>query len=311
MPDPIKWNNKILLAKIEATYGTDPAPGETDAIYAIDVSLSPMEGSDESRNLEKPHMGADETIVTELHAKLSFKVELQGSGTAGTAPAWGKLLRACAVAEVVTPATSVVYNPVTDGHESVSIYLWIDGTRFVIPGCRGNAKLMVSAQGVPQIEFSFTGLYMAPSETARVTPDLSSFQKPDVASHVNTPTFTVNGTGFVMLEAALDLGNAVENRFLIGREEVRISEKAETFEAKVEAQPLSAFDPFALAKAQSRVSVALAHGTEAGKIATLDVPSAQVQRLTGLENSQNVTEWPLRLTPLPVAGNDQWTLTLT
>ena len=97
----ISWRSKILLAKIEAIYGTDAAPtGAANGILAVDVSFNPMQGSDVSRNLERPFLGAQGTVATELHAELSFKVELVGSGTPGTPPAWGVLLRACGVAEV-------------------------------------------------------------------------------------------------------------------------------------------------------------------------------------------------------------------
>ena len=74
---------------------------------------------------------------------------------------------------------------------------------------------------------------------------------------------------------------------------------------------LATFDPFQRALDQSATALQLTHGTGAGKIATLDVHAAQMQRPQGLSTAQNVKEWPLRLVPLPQAGNDQFTLTLT
>jgi len=308
----IKWDSKILLAKLEATYGVDPVPdAATDAILATEVSLTPMEGNDLSRDLETPYLGAQGTIPVELHSKLSFKVELSPSGTAGTAPAWGPLLRACAVAETISVGVSVTYNPISDAHESIALHILIGGTRYVLLGSRGTCKSTVNAQGIPYLEFAFTGLFTQPSEVARGTPDLTAFKKPQAATNANTPTFTIDGTGFVMRSCALDLGNAVENRFLIGSEGVLITDKAESFETTVEAVALTTFNPFSLAAAQSSIAVNLVHGTGAGKISTLNIPLAQMQRLQGLENAQNIKEWPLRMVPLPNAGNDQWTLTLT
>ena len=50
MPAPKKWRKKVLLAKIEPTYGTDAVPlPATDAIQGIDVQWTPMEGSDVNR----------------------------------------------------------------------------------------------------------------------------------------------------------------------------------------------------------------------------------------------------------------------
>jgi tail tube protein len=309
---PIKWKTKILLAKIEATYGVDAAPtGAANAILATDVIWTPMEGSDVSRDLETPYMGAQGTIPIELHAKLAFKVELSPSGSAGTAPAWGPLLRACAVAEVITAGVSVAYNPVSDNHESLSMHLWIDGTRYVMVGGRGNCSIMVNAQGVPYLEFEFTGLYSTPAETARVTPSLGAFKKPQVATNTNTPGFTINAADFVMRSCKLDLGNQVENRFLIGSEGILITDKSDVVEATIEAVQLTTFDPFTLAEAQTGVALNLVHGTGAGRITTLDVPTAQIQRPQGLLEAQGIKEWPLRFVPLPAIGNDQWTLTLT
>lgn len=308
----LKWPDKIVLVKIESTYGTDSSPtGSANAVLATDIELSPMEGNDVDRDLEKPWFSANETIPSGLHAKISFKVEVAPSGAAGTAPAWGPLLRACGVAEVISAGVSVTYNPVTDAHESVTINLFIDKTLYELVGTRGTCKANFTSEAVPKLEFEFTGLFVKPVEGTRPSVDLSSFKKPQLVSDANTPTFSIDGTGFVMKSAMLDLGNTVEGRFLVGEEEIKITDKAEAFETTVNAVALTTFDPFQLALDQSQVVVSLVHGVGAGKIATLAIPAAQMQRLAGLANSQNVKEWPLRLTPLPVSGNDQWTLTLT
>jgi hypothetical protein len=308
----IKWRSKTLLAKIETNYGDDALPSPAaNAILAVDVQITPMEGSDVSRNLETPYLGAQGTVPTELHAKLSYKVELSTSGAAGVAPAWGPLLRACAVAEVIDAGVSVTYNPVSDDHESLTQYLWIGETRYALIGARGNCMISVSAQGIPYLEFEFTGLFTQPAETARVTPTLGAFTKPKVATNQNTPGFEIDSTEFVMRSFKLDLGNQVENRFLIGSEGVLITDKSEGVEATVEALPLTTFNPFALAEAQTAVALGLVHGTGAGNVSTLNAPTAQIQRPQGLEDAQGIKEWPLRFVPTPVVGNDQWTLTLT
>lgn len=312
MPAPLLWRSKILLAKIETVYGTDAVPTPAaNAILATDVKLLPMEGTDVSRDLDLPYIGPQGTIPNELHAKLSFKVELAPSGTAGTAPAWGTLLRACGCAQTINAATSVVYNPITDSHESATFYLWIGSTRYVLLGARGTARFTINAQGIPYIEFEFTGLFTQPSEQARTTPTLTAFQKPRVASTANTPTFTINAVAMVMRSFELDLRNKVENRFLVGAEAILITQREDMIKTQVEAQPLTSFNPFTLAAAQTAVAVNLVHGTGAGNIATLAAAAAQMQRPQGLENAQDIKEWPLSLMPLPTAGNDQWTLTLT
>ncbi|WPY94676.1 hypothetical protein T8T21_00695 [Limimaricola variabilis] len=312
MPAPIKWRSKILLFKLEATYGADATPtGAANGILATEVKLTPMEGQDVSRDLETPWLGAQPTIPADLHAKLSFRVELEPSGTAGTAPAWGGLIRACAMAETIVAATSVTYNPVTDAHESGTFYLWLGATLQKIKGARGNCMLKVDASGIPYLEFEFTGLWAAPEEAARDTPTLTGFEKPQVASNANTPGFTVGATPLVLRSFQLDFGNQVEPRFLIGAENVVITDKAEAIQMTVEAVPLTTLDPFALAASQAATALELVHGTTAGRIVTLAVPAMQMQRPQAPQQAQGIVEWPLRAVPLPQAGNDQFTLTLT
>src|ERR1044072_5812257 len=106
--EPIRWREKVLLAKIEATYGVDPAPtGGANAILATNCELRPMEGEDVSRQLERPFLGAQETVAVSLHSILTFSTELAGSGTAGVAPGWGPLARAAAMAQAIVADTSV------------------------------------------------------------------------------------------------------------------------------------------------------------------------------------------------------------
>lgn len=313
---PIKWKSKVILAKIESVYGTDPTPtGAANAMLMTGVELSPMEGEDISRDLEFPYLAAQGMIPVGLRVRLRGRVELAPSGAAGTAPAWGPLIRACGVAETVSAGVSVTYEPITDSMESVAVYFWIGGTQHKILGVRGDATLRFTAQGLPYIEFDLTGLYAEPAEVAVATPTLTAFQKPLVVTDTNTPTFTVDDGGgavsLVLREFQMALGNQVEPRLLVGSESIIIPERAEAVTAHVEAVPVSTLNPYALASAQTPVEVVLVHGTGAGTIATLTIPTAQVKRLTGFENQQNVLEWPLGLIPLPTDGNDQWSLALT
>ncbi len=308
----IKWKSKTLLAKIEPAPGTDSAPtAAANAILAIDVSISPMEGQDVVRNLERPQMAADPSVPAGLYQTLTFSVELVGSGALGTAPAWGPLLRACAVAQVITAGAKVEYTPITDGHEAVSIYFQIDTTRHVLAGSRGTAQIKLGAQGIPMIMFTMSGLFSVPTEQAKPTPDYTAWQAPQIASKVNTPTFSIGGAPFVLRDFTCDLGNQVEPRMLIGSESILITDKGESLSATVEAVPVTAYNPFTIAQNQTLQPIALIHGTAAPTRVKLDLPSTQQGRLTGYETgNQNILEWPLKFTPLPVTGNDQWKLTL-
>jgi hypothetical protein len=308
----IFWKSKVLLAKIDATYGVDPVPtGAANAILATDVTLAPMEGEDVSRNLERPYLGGQETIPVGLRATLTFSTELAGSGAAGTPPLWGVLARGCACAEVISAGVSVAYNPITANQESLGFYFWIGAIKHVLKGSRGTCEFMLNAQGIPIAKWTFTGLFTQPVDAAQATPTLTGWPEPLVATKANTPTFTINGVAFVLRSYTFNLGNQVEPRLLVGKEEILIVDRAETLACQVEAVALATFNPFALAQARTLVPVSLVHGIVAGNIVTIASPTAQVQRLSGYENQQNVLEWPLRVDPKPSAGNDQFSITCT
>ncbi|MDO5614451.1 MAG: phage tail tube protein [Paracoccus sp. (in: a-proteobacteria)] len=306
---PIFWKEKVFLLAPETTYGTAPTLSAGDAVLASNITLSPMEGEDVSRELELPQMGAQGTIPVNLHAKLTFSVELVGTGTAGQIPPIGKLLRACAMAEV-KETTKVTYTPVSRGHESVTVHLWIGDTRYALTGSMGTATIRVAGSAIPKVEFEMTGLFTMPSKVTPPTPTLTAqIDAPVlVATTQNTPTFTINNRPFVMRSFALALGNQVETRFLIGSDRVLITGKSETIETTVEAEELNVFNPFQIGQARTRVPVKLVHGTANGNRVTIEAPKAQMQRLTGLEENQGIKEWPLRLIPMLTAGNDQFSI---
>ncbi len=313
MADPINWKSKIILVKSEgANYGVDAAPtGPLNGVLLTDVQLQPMEGEEVSRNLELPYMGAQETFVTAVRATLTGSFELVGSGTVGTPPAWAAMFRACAVAQIVTANTSVEYVPVSEGHESVSIHFWIGPSRHILLGAKGSGVVTMNANGIPVCRATMTGLFVMPADQARPVVDLSLFQVPQVATKANTPGITIAGLPFVMRSFELNMGNDVQPRMLIGTERIVIVDRNETLRTTVEAVPYATYNPFQRALQNTRTAITLDHGTIAGKRVRIAAGQAVQQRPTGLENSQNVVEWPLSFVPLPAAGNDQWKITLT
>ena len=169
---PILWESKVILAKIETIYGTDPVPtGPANAILATQVKFTPMAGQDVSRDLEQPYFGADPMIPTDLHAILEFDVEMQAASAAGTEPAWSPLVRMCGVARVINAGVSVVYNPITNSPDAGALWINIGGTQYKLPGARGNVSFEFNASGIPYLKFRFMGLFTPPADGAAQVPD--------------------------------------------------------------------------------------------------------------------------------------------
>lgn len=322
MADPIKWNSKIILIKPEPlnAYGVDPVPtGALNAMLLTNVQFQPMEGQEVSRNLERPYQGAQEQIPVGLYCVMTGDFELVGSGTAGVAPAWSPLMRMCGVAEIITVGTSVEYVPISDAQESAAVYFQIgtgaNANRYVILGARATGVITINAAGIPMCRVTITGLFTIPGVAARPTVDLTKWMKPQAASKATTPVYTIDSIPFVGRDFSLNLGCDVQARMLFNQERILIVDRAESIAMTVEAVPMTTYNPVAragsiTAEAPS-VPIEVTHGTIAGRIVNIKANSCTQNRFGGSQENQKIEEWPLTFVPLPVAGNDQWKITLT
>lgn len=307
----LKFRRRAVLAKTEVTYGTDATPsGAANAIQLSDVTINPMEGEEVERNLVGRSIGSQPALLVGLHVVLEASVELAGAGTAGDAPGYGVLLRACGFSETVDAGVDVVYAPVSADEESASIYFNLDGQRFVMLGSRGTASFSVSARGLPQITFRLTGLWSEPSAQAYPTGDFSAFQKPLPATKANTPTFTLHAFTAVMHSLEISQNNEIAHRDLVNEESVIITDRGFTGTTVIDMPALGTQNFFAVAKAETLAALQLIHGTAAGNIIQIDAPKVQIGR-PSIADAQGVAtlSLPLRLTP--DAGDDDFTLTVS
>lgn len=101
------FRKKMILAKLESSYGVDPTPtGSANSILTKELAINTFQGNTVDLNYDKPYIGNDKSLYTAPYTTLSFNVDLAGAGTAGVAPAYGALLRACGMEEIVN-ATAV------------------------------------------------------------------------------------------------------------------------------------------------------------------------------------------------------------
>ena len=304
-----KYSRMAILAAVEATYGTDQAPtARANAIQMNDVTLTPLAGSEERRDLMLPWLGHQGVILTGNHVRIEGAVEIAGAGAAGAVPKYGSLLRACGLAETITAGTNVAYRPVSSGEESVSIHYIQDGVRHVALGTRGNVQLDFTPQRIPRFRFTLTGLLGTIDDRALPRPRLDGFRKPLHVSKVNT-TFTLHGHRAIAESVTFDLGNQIEQRLLIGDERMALSDRQATGSAVVQATTLATIDWFAIAQAATTVALSLVHGTTAGHIVEVDAPAVQIGRPTQGQ-SNNIVNYTLPLMLTPSAGNDELTITV-
>lgn len=269
------FRKKNILAKIESTYGTDPVTAAGDAVLTKNLQIDIQQGNRVNRDLDRPTLGNDAEIATSRYSMVSFDVELAGSGVAGTAPAFGALLRACGLSETVVASTSVTYAPVSDGFESVTIDFLIDGELHKLTGARGTVSFDMSRDNIPMMSFQFTGLFNDPTHPGTPTVDTSDFVAPLPVTDANTPTYTVDGHAVRAEGFTLDLANEVVYRNVVNAENVIVSDRAPAGTIAFEQELMATKDFHAITKDGTLIAVDIVHGTVAGNI--VQVTGSQVQ----------------------------------
>ncbi len=199
-------NREVILAKVESTYNTDASPvAGTDAVLAENLAWS-HEGARLIERLGvKATLGKTQSIYGGTLKAVSFDVELKGSGAAGTAPEIGPLLRGCGFGETIVASTSVTYEPVSTGFESLTIYYYSDGLLHKITGARGNVSFNLETGAVGKATFNFVGHDAGVTDTAMVSPSYDSVVPPPVLS----VPFTIGAYSAVINALSIDMGNAV------------------------------------------------------------------------------------------------------
>jgi hypothetical protein len=176
---------------------------------------------------------------------------------------------------------------------------------------RGNVSIKLDVHGLPKMFWTMTGLYDDPTDVALVLPTLTNWQDPQPANFVNTPTFTINGYAAKMRNFELNRGSQVVYRELVNANSIEIRSHNPMITTQIEAEPMATLNPNVLAKNQTAFGINLVHGVGANRIVTLAAPNCRMMRKEGLTEVDKGLEWPLKITPLPTIGNDDFTITLT
>lgn len=300
-----------ILAKIETVYGTDPAPaGATNAILVSgDPTVTPMDMKTVDRDILRAYFGNAEKLPTAIFSKVDFSVEIAGSGAAGTAPAWGPLLRACAFSETITVGTKVEYQPVTDALESCTIHINRDGVLHKLTGARGTAKFGFTVDAIPKFDFSFTGLFNAVTDGLMPAVALNAWKTPLPVNRSNTPTFMLHGYAARMQSLEFDVAAALSAYSLInGSDQVDITDRKPAGKVTLEATTVAQKDWWTSVKNVATGALQLIHGTAAGNRVQVDAPTVQILNPTYGEY-QGILMLNGDLVFAPNAGNDELVIT--
>jgi len=307
---------KFLIAKEETTYGTDPTPvGGSDAIQVTNLEVAPIESDNVQAAAFQGFIGNSTrgTLVANKRVSVTFDVELAGSGAAGTAPAFGPLLKACGLSETVVASTSVTYAGVSASFDSVTIYCFYDGTRHVLTGCRGSVSFNFVAGQFAVASFNFIGIYNDPDDTAlsgtfTVANQAAALEVNDT----NLTTATFFGETSQRIESLdLALNNELIYKETASSKEVLIVNRAPGGTAVIEAPAVGTTDYFEDVRGVATASSSLVLGATAGNICTLTMAQTDV---TGISygDTNGVISLSMPYLALPTtAGNNEMSLAFT
>jgi len=303
---------RTIFAKLEVTYGVDPVPIGSNAIRTKNLTLDdPYAGDRVSRDLDRDELGLQEEINVNPYVTVSFEVEIAGSGTPGTAPKYGPLLKACRFTEDVNTG-DVIYTPHSTTPASVTLHFQMDGQLHKILGARGNVSFNW-AKGIPTMKFTFSGLYATPVAAIPLTADFTGFQVPLPVTNNNT-TLTVGAYSGPAMSLTCDMGNTVVPRNVMGMEEILITDRGPTGQLVIDMPSLGDIDIFSdFVESHEGVIntgiVELVHGTVSGNIVEFYAPKVQLSTVNEGDDS-GIATYSLNARYIPNAGDDDVRLTV-
>lgn len=306
----MNYRRKVLLAKIESLYGTDPAPvAATDALLVRNCSIRPVNTTFVDRELVKAYLGHHEQIPVMAGRAIDFEVEMVGSGVDASAPAWGKLLRACGFAETINGMVDVSYSPVSQAFDSIAFHYHQDGLRHIALGGRGSVRLRMTPGQIPVFAFSFMALYAGNADVALPAPTLTAWQKPIAVNNANTSAFTLHGFAGKLYDFDIDLAAQLVHRNLVGAEDVQITDRAPSGNVEIEVPTIVQKDYFTIARDGTLGAFTMTHGTVNEFKVKVDLPAVQLLNPEYTDRDGVLAmRMGLRLAPT-VAGNDEMKIT--
>jgi len=311
---PLLSRKRLLLAKLETTVGTDPTPVVgSDAILVRNIEVTPLEVDTVKRELIRPFLGQADQLLAQQRVLINFEVELAGSGSAGTAPAYGPLLQACRCTETVVSSTSVTYAPNSDATpKSVTIYFNNDGVLHKATGCRGTFTLNAEVGAIPFISFEMTGVFNAPSDVSISAPTYANQADPLVFKNGNSSSFQVFSYSGAVQSLSFELANEVIYRELVGgTKSIDVVNRAPSGECVIEATTIATKDFFTAATGSSTGNLTFQHGSTAGNIVTftagqIDLGGPSYSDQDGIQ----MLTLPYIATPTS-AGNNEFQIVMT
>lgn len=312
---PLSAIRKVLLAKLDVTYGVDPVPAAaTDAVLVRDVKCTPLEIQYADRRLVRAYLGAFQQLVAQKAVSVMVELEVAGFGSAGPASptaGYDALLRMSGLQRAISAGVKIDYTPISTAFESGTLYFYQDGTLHKVTGARAKSfKMVMKRNEIPVYQIEFWGLYNTPTDVALPTPTVSAFVTPVVVNADNTTALALHGYAACVESLELDLGIESAFRNLINcTNNVRIIDRDVKGKIVLEAETVATKDWWTLVANATLGAFTVTHGPATNRV----LVSGNNVQLTNpsFEEQDKLVHLGLDLRWLPGAtGNDEVTFSI-
>lgn len=197
-----------VAGKVEATEGNKETLAANDCVLVKGASFTPAVEMYQ-RDLLRGTMSRDPAISGQRSAKISFTMEMCGSGNKGVAPAWGAFMKGCGFNETISANNSVTYMPLTNNMtNSMTIATFQDGVIKRTWGARGNVKMTFEAGKPGLLDFAFEGCDWELVDGSLLSPTYPTIVPP---AFLNA-SLTVDSYAAVLSKVEIDMANTLQKR---------------------------------------------------------------------------------------------------
>lgn len=277
---PLLTQRVQLAAKIETVEGAAETLAAADVLLVGNPTFKPEIASTDRAQLSSSlsRFGAVPGLRS---AAIEFDVELKGSGTAGTAPSVGKLMRACGFGETIVGGTSVTYLPASASVPSITMALYEDGMKKMIWGARGTFQIKCKAGEPCKIYFVFTGADFSVTDVALLSG--VSYQT-TVPQPFQAATFTIDAYVALIESLEINIGNQVALRpdvtSISGHKSAVIAKREAILTIDPEQIVVATYDFYGKWRSGAMGALSLSLGAVAGNIAGITAPKVQYTGIT-------------------------------
>ena len=301
---PLLTRKTAVSVRVQSNATTAGTLVASDAnILAMDASYSP-EPELHERTVSNKSFARNNQIRGKNLARITFRTEIVGSGTAQTPATYGLLLAACGFKETVNGTTSVDYLPVTmpnnynsnksTGDCALTIGVNLNGLQYKIKNARGSFTITAEAGSIGFFDWDFLGMAMDPSDVAYPAVHTSADTANPPICESGTFEFQGNVGSFIVSSVSLDAGNSVVSRDNVssddGVQEIMITDRAVT--GSIDPEEILVANGASPVMVQRLVdgtvgSFDLTIGTVAGNKFKIETPADYVQVLSASGGDRN------------------------